>query len=613
MIRFSRMLIFMFLDIIFINVSYIFSFLLRFEFNASSRPFELFFTVYMNHVLIIIAIKLIVFYVFGLYRGLWKYAGTQEVLQTVGASFVSTAAVILYLVLVQKNLPRSIYVLSFIFDIILIGSMRLSYRFIKGFKDSVNYLPNVKIRRVMIVGAGDAGAIIIKELKNHAELKSKPVIAIDDNKEKIHKRLVGIPIAGDRNDITRLAEKHRIDEIIIAIPSAQKKEIQEIVSECKKTNCKLKILPGILELIDEQVSISKLRDVEIEDLLGRDIVHVDLKEISAYLNNKIVLVTGGGGSIGSELCRQIAAFNPKKLIALDIYENGVFDVENEIGAKYPKIDFEAVIGSIRDDSRIEEVFSRYTPHVVFHAAAHKHVPLMEANPKEAAVNNILGTKTLVDIAHEYGIEKFVLISTDKAVNPCNVMGATKRVAEMVLQSKSKNSKTQFSAVRFGNVLGSNGSVIPLFRKQIAEGGPVTVTHPEVTRYFMTIPEAVQLVIQAGAMADGGEIFILDMGQPVKIMELAENIIRLSGYRPYADIDIKITGLRPGEKLYEELLLAEEGIEKTVHEKIYIGKPLEIDEEQLNNQLDQLAKLLSQGDEEVKNFLQEMVPTYKPSL
>lgn len=610
MVRFLRMLAFILFDIFFINLSYIVAFLLRFEFNVSSHPFELFLGIYIDHVLIIMAIKIIILYLFGLYKGLWKYAGTQEVLQTVAASFVSTASVILYLVFIQESLPRSIYVLSFIFDILLISLIRLSYRFIRGFGGSVSYLPNSPMRRVMIVGAGDAGAIIIKELKNHAELKSKPVVLIDDNKEKLHKRIAGIPIAGNRSDIPRLAQKYKIDEIIIAIPSAQRKEIQEIVGECKKTKCKLKILPGILELIDGQVSISKLRDVDIEDLLGRDEVQVDLKEISDYLNNKIVLVTGGGGSIGSELCRQIAAFEPKKLIALDIYENGVFEVQNEMRIKYPELDFEAVIASIRDSLRIKEIFSKHVPHVVFHAAAHKHVPLMEANPKEAVMNNVLGTKILADMAHEYGIEKFVLISTDKAVNPCNVMGATKRAAEMIIQAKSKTSKTQFSAVRFGNVLGSNGSVIPLFRKQIEEGGPVTVTHPEVTRYFMTIPEAVQLVIQAGAMADGGEIFILDMGQPVRIMELAENIIQLSGYRPYEDIEIKITGLRPGEKLYEELMLEEEGVEKTVHEKIYIGKPLEIDEEQLNAQLERISELLMNGEDELKEFLSEMVPTYK---
>ncbi len=556
-------------------------------------------------------IKVIVLYLFGMYNSLWKYAGIEELLKTVAASFVSVAAVILYLVFIQEYLPRSVHIITFALDIFTIGGLRLSYRFFRGIKS----FPGVtgirkNIRKVMVVGAGDAGAVIIKELRNHGELNSVPVVAIDDNNAKLKRRIVGVPILGNRFDIPHLAKKYRVDEIIIAVPSANKKDIKEIVEQCNKTHCILKILPGLYELINEEVSISKLRDVDIEDLLGRESVQVDLEEISGYLSNRIVLVTGGGGSIGSELCRQIAKFNPKKLIALDIYENNLFEIQNEILRKHPDLDFKPVIASIRDGLRMREVFKRHMPHVVFHAAAHKHVPLMELDPKEAVKNNMLGTNILVDLADDFGIEKFVLISTDKAVNPCNVMGATKRGAEMILQAKSMESKTQFSAVRFGNVLGSNGSVIPIFRQQIESGGPVTVTHPDITRYFMTIPEAVQLVIQAGAMADGGEVFILDMGQPVKIIELAENIIKLSGYKPYEEIDIKIIGLRPGEKLYEELMLKEESIQKTVHEKIYIGKPLYINGKELFEQLEALADMMDEEDHIIKEYLKKMIPTYE---
>jgi FlaA1/EpsC-like NDP-sugar epimerase len=442
------------------------------------------------------------------------------------------------------------------------------------------------------------------------------VVVVDDDPNKQNRSIVGVKIAGGHESIRQLVRRYRVDEIIIAIPSANRKAIQKIVNECNKTRCKMKILPGISDLINEKVSISKLRDVDIEDLLGRDPVQVNLKEISGYLEGKIVLVTGGGGSIGSELCRQIARFKPRKLIALDIYENTVFELYNEIRNAWPNLEFEVVIASVRSRQRMREVFMKYKPHIVFHAAAHKHVPLMESNPKDAVINNIIGTKNMIDLSDEYAVQNFVLISTDKAVNPTNVMGATKRVAEMILQEKSAHSRTSYAAVRFGNVLGSNGSVLPLFRKQIERGGPVTVTHEDITRYFMTIPEAVQLVIQAGAMAKGGEIFILDMGEPVRIMDLAENVIRLSGYVPGVDIDIKVTGLRPGEKLYEELLLDEEGIEKTAHNKIYVGHPLPPPSElsdMLNNGKicaeESVNGILTMKDEEIKEWLQKLVPNY----
>ena len=628
MVKYSRIALLFFIDIICINFAYILSFLLRFEFTISD-VFLGFFAVYVNNIVIITAIKLAVFWIFGLYRSLWKYAGTEELLKIVLAGAVATAASIVYLEFTQQMFPRSIYVYSFVLDIVLIGGVRFGYRVIRDLRrpgamtNFIHLLSKsheaAEISKVMVVGAGDAGAAIIKDIKQHPEHGKKVVVAIDDNPNKLNQTIVNVKIAGDHTAIKHLARKYGVDEIIIAIPSANKKVIQEIVNECNKTRCKMKILPGISDLINEKVSISKLRDVDIEDLLGREPVQVNLKEISGYIEGKIVLVTGGGGSIGSELCRQIARFKPRKLIALDIYENSVFELSNEIKSTFPNLEFEVVIASVRSRQRMRDVFVRYKPHVVFHAAAHKHVPLMEHNPKDAVINNIVGTKNMIDLADEYAVENFVMISTDKAVNPTNVMGATKRVAEMILQEKSTHSRTSYSAVRFGNVLGSNGSVIPLFRKQIERGGPVTVTHEEITRYFMTIPEAVQLVIQAGAMATGGEIFILDMGDPVRIMDLAENVIRLSGYVPNVDIDIKITGLRPGEKLYEELLLDEEGIEKTAHNKIYVGHPLppsleltEMLEKEMNCSEESINGIISMKDEEVKEWLHKIVPNYNRS-
>ena len=625
MVKYSRIALLLFADIICINFAYIFSFLLRFEFQPGSDLFWGYFAVYADNIFLLTVLKIIIFWWIGLYRSLWKYAGTEEIVKIVLAAMASASATIVYLELTQQMFPRSIYIYSFILDILLIGGVRFGYRIMRelrspsAFKGLISSLlkRNVtELSRVMVVGAGDAGATIIKDIKQHSDLMKKVVVAIDDNPNKLKQTIVGVKIAGNHTAIKQLARKYGVDEIIIAIPSANKKAIQEIVNECNKTRCKMKILPGISDLINEKVSISKLRDVDIEDLLGREPVQVNLKEISGYLEGKIVLVTGGGGSIGSELCRQIARFKPRKLIALDIYENTVFELSHEIKNKFPNLEFEVVIASVRSRQRMEDVFVKYKPHVVFHAAAHKHVPLMESNPKDAVINNVVGTKNMIDLADEYAVENFVMISTDKAVNPTNVMGATKRVAEMILQEKSSHSLTSYSAVRFGNVLGSNGSVIPLFRKQIERGGPVTVTHEDITRYFMTIPEAVQLVIQAGAMATGGEIFILDMGDPVRIMDLAENVIRLSGYIPNVDIDIKVTGLRPGEKLYEELLLDEEGVEKTAHNKIYVGHPLPpspelsemIEKEGICTE-DSINGIISMKDEEVKNWLQKLVPNY----
>jgi len=632
MVKYTRIAILLMVDLLIVNFSYILAYLVRFEFAVDSADFLFWFPMYGNNILAITVISLGSFGIFGLYTSIWRYAGTQEIVKIVCAGLAATLIVLAYITITKQYMPRSIYFYSCACNMIFVSASRLSYRFIRNLRTPGTFNSFVvtlgkkdiigsNVIKVMLIGAGDAGATIIKEIRQHPEYGKKVVVAIDDNASKIGGRISGIKIAGDNTKIRSMARKYGVDEIIIAIPSANKKVIQNIVSECNRTRCKVKILPSLIDLINEKVSISKLRDVDIEDLLGREAVEVNLREISGYLEGRIVLVTGGSGSIGSELCRQIAKFKPRKLIALDIYENTLFELSNEIKADFPYLEFDAVIGSIRDKERMREVFVRYKPHVVFHAAAHKHVPLMERNPREAIINNILGTKNMIDLSSEYAVIKFVMISTDKAVNPTNVMGATKRVAEMILQEKSVNSATSYSAVRFGNVLGSNGSVIPIFRKQIEKGGPVTVTHPDITRYFMTIPEAVQLVIQAGAMAEGGEIFVLDMGEPVKIMDLAENVIRLSGYVPNVDIDIVVTGLRPGEKLYEELLLEGEGIARTGHDKIYIEHPLSTEpvlhamlEKNAERSLeDEIAEVIRMNEKDAKDWLHKIVLNYSPEI
>ncbi len=632
MVKYSRIAGLMFADFLIVNFSYIFALLLRFEFEVNSNQFNQYFTVYADNILPLTIAAIIAFALVGIYTSIWRYAGSEELVK-IGIGAVLASIFGLTFISIARPmtiLPRSVYIISAMMMFVLIACSRYMYRFIRNLKNpgSVNNILlsvgkkdiiGSGLTKVMVIGAGDAGASMIKEIKQHPEYSKKVVAAIDDDPNKLGKRIAGVKIVGSRSKIKTIARKKGIDEIIVAIPSANHKEIQNILNECNRTKCKIKVLPSLIDLINGDVSVSHLRDVEIEDLLGRDPVKVNLREISGYLEEKIVLVTGGGGSIGSELCRQIARFRPRRLIAMDIYENTVFELANEMKAKYPQLEFEVVIGSVRSKERVHEVFEKYKPHVVFHAAAHKHVPLMENNPKEAIMNNIIGTKNLIDMSDEYSVSKFVMISTDKAVNPTNVMGATKRAGEMMLQEKSTHSRTSYTAVRFGNVLGSNGSVIPLFRKQIENGGPVTVTHPDITRYFMTIPEAVQLVIQAGAMADGGEIFVLDMGEPVKIMDLAENIIRLSGYVPRVDIDIEITGLRPGEKLYEELLLDEESVKKTAHQKIYVEHPLPIDPE-LSRLLsgdegitleDKIYEIAKGSDSDAKEWLHTLVRNYTP--
>ncbi len=605
--------IIMLVDALVINIAFVMAFFIRFEgsffiSNVAQRNFD----IYLSNIVTITLLKLVIYYAFGLYRNLWKYASIYEVFQIMITTFVGNAVVVSYMYLAQDSLPRGIFAIVILLDIVFIGGIRFSFRVTRSLKDRSKTTKNMKSgkKRVLVIGAGEAGAQVIKELRDHKEHNSVPVAIIDDNDEKLGARINGLPVIGDRYHIRKAVEKHRIDEIIIAIPSMQRQEIRGIIEECNKTKSKLKIVPSMTELIDGEVSISSIREVKIEDLLGRDPVKLDMKGIKGYIEDRVVLVTGGGGSIGSELCRQIAAIKPKKLLILDNYENNAYAIQNEIRRDFPGLDMFTIIASIREKDRMQEVFQNFRPQVVFHAAAHKHVPLMEDNPQEAVKNNIFGTRNVAECADQYGVERFVLISTDKAVNPTNIMGASKRVAEMVIQALDKESKTEFIAVRFGNVLGSNGSVIPLFKEQIEKGGPVTVTHEEVTRYFMTIPEAVQLVIQTGSMAKGGEIFVLDMGEPVKIIDLARNLIRLSGFEPDTDIEIKVVGLRPGEKLYEELLLDGEGLEDTCHEKIFVGKPMYTDFKFLQRELDILWNTLPQDSSEIKGYMEKIVPTYK---
>jgi FlaA1/EpsC-like NDP-sugar epimerase len=604
----SKRIILMFLDVIFINLAYLLALFIRFD-GVIGDQFISYFNKYKQFAVYIVIIKILVFSYFKLYKSIWRYASIEELMNILVAILISNAAVLSFLFVKQSNLPRSIYAITALIDMVFIGGFRFSLRTFSMMGEA-KHRNNFKQKRILIIGGGDAGAILIREYKNHSQLNSKPIAIIDDNEIKHGQVMNGVPVVGGRTHIPTMVRKLDIDEIIIAIPSETKSEISSLIEICKETKAKLKILPGIYELIDGDISISKIRDVEIGDLLGRDEITVDLDEVSSYIKDKVVLVTGCGGSIGSELCRQIAIYKPKKLIILDIYENSAYDIQNELLRKFKNLNLKTYIGSIRDMPRISEIISTEKPKLIFHAAAHKHVPLMEDSPKEAIKNNVFGTLNLAKAADEFGVERFVMISTDKAVNPTNIMGASKRICEMIIQSINAISKTEFVAVRFGNVLGSNGSVIPLFKKQIEEGGPVTVTHEDIIRYFMTIPEAVQLVIQAGAMAKGGEIFILDMGEPVKIIDLARDLIRLSGFDPDVDMPIKITGLRPGEKLYEELLLEEEGMSATKHNKIFVGKPISRDYLVLVRYLEEVRKLIINGtEEEVIEYIKFIVPNY----
>lgn len=600
-------------DIILINTSLIMAYILRFDllttWSLNNIP-EHFIDEIPLLILVSTLVKIITYFAFRLYSSLWRYAGTYELTKIIIAAFISNTIMTSY-VFISKSpapAPRSIFIITFFIDCFCIGGIRMGYRvFRRMLRGDILFMKNNK--KVMIIGAGDAGASLINEYRLHSELKSTPVALIDDSIGKQGKKLNGVSVLGTREAIVKVAQEHEIDEIVIAIPSAPPKVINELFTICSGTKCKVKILPSLSQLIDETVSVQKIRDVNIEDLLGRDPIRLNSTEVGEFLNDKVVLVTGGGGSIGSELCRQIASFSPKQLIILDNYENNAYDIQNELLRDYPELDLVTIIANIREKNRLENIFRQYGPNVLFHAAAHKHVPLMEANPTEAIKNNVFGTLNVAECADKYGVSRFVMISTDKAVNPTNIMGATKRIAEMIIQAYDKHSKTEFVAVRFGNVLGSNGSVIPLFKKQIEQGGPVTVTDPEIIRYFMTIPEAVQLVLQAGAMAEGGEIFVLDMGEPVKIYDLAKNLIKLSGFEPGVDIPIEFTGLRPGEKLYEELLLAEEGIQATKNNKIYVAQPLYTDLAMLKREIDYLKDILMTNADEARDYIKVIVPNY----
>jgi FlaA1/EpsC-like NDP-sugar epimerase len=596
-------------DIVIIIVSNIMGLLLRFDLSLSKVTPHFMESIW-DYLPINIILTLIVFYLFKMYHSLWRYAGVIEMQNVFSACVVASVIQFLGLKALRLEVPRSYYFLyGGVLLLLTIGS-RFTYRFLRSKLHARRNRGDLK--KVMIIGGGNAANALIKEIVTSDHIRNMTVkCVIDDDPAKQGSYIQGIKVVGTRYNIVECATFYQIDEIMIAMPSASKKIIREIVDICKETECELKILPGMYQFMNGEVSISKLRKVDVEDLLGRDSIKVDLDSIMGYVKGKVVLVTGGGGSIGSELCRQLAAHEPKQLIVFDIYENNAYDIQQELLKKYPNLDLVVLIGSVRNTSRINYVFKTYHPNIVYHAAAHKHVPLMEVSPNEAVKNNVLGTWKTVQAANLYGVERFVLISTDKAVNPTNVMGATKRICEMIVQTYNKRSKTDFVAVRFGNVLGSNGSVIPLFKKQIAVGGPVTVTHPDIIRYFMTIPEAVSLVLQAGAYAKGGEIFILDMGEPVKILDLAVNLIRLSGYKPYDDIDIEFTGLRPGEKLFEELLMDEEGMQDTENKLIHIGKPIEIDEEKFLRQLEDLNQVCLAEPMEIRRMIKEIVPTYIP--
>ncbi|MPQ44723.1 polysaccharide biosynthesis protein [Clostridium tarantellae] len=595
-------------DIILISIAYLFSLYVRF---APVMP-NAYKEVYANNMLIIIMLYMIPFYFLKMYKSLWRVASIDEVIIGGIACFVGMILNLLSIFVLSVEIPISVNILAAILITFFVVGMRLALRAHKIM--TIQYhskKAHSKRDKILIVGAGSCGRMIKREIINNINSNYELIGFIDDDKNKVGTHISGIKVLGTRNDVKSICAKYNVELILIAIPSISANERKSLVEICQETNVKTKIMPSINELIGEEFNLGKARDVDLKDLLGRVEVKLDKKGIKDYVKDKVVLVTGGGGTIGSELCRQIACFSPKLLLILDIYENNAYDLQNELKRKFPKLKQHVIISSVRDRKRMEHIFKEYEPQLVYHAAAHKHVPLMEFNPGEAIKNNVVGTLNVAECADKYGVEKFVLISTDKAVNPTNVMGATKRMCEMVVQALSRKSKTEFVAVRFGNVLGSNGSVIPLFKKQIAEGGPITLTNKYITRYFMLIPEAAQLVLQAGGYAEGGEIFVLDMGKPVKIFDLANELIKLSGYKPGEDIKIEITGLRPGEKLYEELLMDEEGLKETKHEKIFIGKPGDFDIKEINLAIEHLINIIKYEDEElIKVALSQIVKTYK---
>lgn len=565
---------------------------------------------YVENMIPYTIMSLIIFWLFRLYHSLWQYASIAEVYRIAEACIIVEVVHFLSNKIMGNMLPRSCYFNAAIYLIIAICASRFMYRMIRTV---LNKYRNIKTsNNVMIIGAGEATNVIMREIQNSSYLANSNIACIiDDDRRKVGKYIRGVKVIGTRDKIKEAAKLYDIDEIIFAIPSASNEVKRDILNICKETDCTLKILPGVYQMVDGEINVNSIRNVDVLDLLGRDPIEVDIESIMGYVKDKVIMVTGGGGSIGSELCRQLVSHKPKQLIIFDIYENNAYDIQQELKINYPDANVVTLIGSIRNVSRLESVFAQYKPDIVYHAAAHKHVPLMEVSPDEAVKNNVVGTWNVARMADKYGVKKFVMISTDKAVNPTNVMGATKRICEMIVQTYNEISKTDFVAVRFGNVLGSNGSVIPLFKRQIEAGGPVTVTDPNIIRYFMTIPEAVSLVLQAGAYAKGGEIFILDMGEPVKIDDLAKNLIRLSGYTLGVDMEIKYTGLRPGEKLYEELLMKEEGLQETDNKLIHIGKPIEFDKENFFDNLEKLKEEAYSETGNIRELIKEVVPTYHP--
>lgn len=631
-------------DAIAVNAAYFLALWIRFDCRYSEIP-EVYLSSYLKFAPWYTIFSVVIFWLLRLYKSIWRFASYSEFVRIVAATVITGLFHTAVITITVRRMPVSYYMFGILIQFLLVAGVRFSYRFVllergkKEKEESGNYC------RIMVIGAGAAGQTILREMSRDREVKGKICCIIDDNSNKWGRYIDGVPVVGGRDDIMVNAKKYKINQIFFAIPSASAEEKRDILNICKETGCELKILPGIYQLMTGEIALSKMRKVSIEDLLGREPIKVDMNEIFRYLKGKVILVTGGGGSIGSELCRQIAGHNPKQLIIFDVYENNAYDIEQELKSKYPDLNLKVLIGSVRDSRRVRSIFRTYKPEIVYHAAAHKHVPLMETSPCEAIKNNVMGTYKVASAALRNGCQRFVLISTDKAVNPTNIMGASKRLCEMVIQSmdmisKTGNAKllpflgahyeddefgedttasipcngqrTEFVAVRFGNVLGSNGSVIPLFRKQIEKGGPVTVTHPDIIRYFMTIPEAVSLVLQAGTYARGGEIFVLDMGAPVKIDTLARNLIKLSGYEPDVDIQIKYTGLRPGEKLYEEKLMAEEGLMKTDNDLIHIGKPIPFDVKEFLHQLEVLADASYANDAEICHMVEKIVPTYHPA-
>ncbi len=608
----SKVVLIAAMDVLATAVSFFFGLWLRFDFKFQNID-PSFLEGYLSNIGPWCAITVVVLICFNLYNSIWVFVSTSEMFRILGAYAVLAALGVVFQ-FYGVAMPRASCIIGYVFSFMCTVGIRFSYRMLRAARRELGYkLRSTEMKNVMIIGAGDAGRILANEFINSDYIHDNVACVIDDNPTKLHKRLCGIPIVGNRHDIPEMVERYKISKIVFAIPRAAAATRKEILDICAGTGCEVQMLPGIFQMVNGDVGISKLRKVDPQDLLGRDPIKVNLDEIMGYISGKVVMVTGGGGSIGSELCRQIARANPRQLIIFDIYENNAYDIQMELCRSHPELNLVVLIGSVRNTARLDYVLGTYRPELVFHAAAHKHVPLMEDSPNEAIKNNVFGTYKMAQASAKYGVKRFVLISTDKAVNPTNIMGASKRLCEMVVQMMNRESETEFVAVRFGNVLGSNGSVIPLFKKQIEDGGPVTVTHPDIIRYFMTIPEAVSLVLQAGYYAKGGEIFVLDMGEPVKIDTMARNLIRLSGYEPDVDIKVEYTGLRPGEKLYEELLMKEEGMQETDNKLIHIGKPIEMDDELFKQQLARLDAAYRVEATNMKDIVAEIVPTYKQKV